>query len=95
MIGVRSWLVPWTSRAGTIDFSPALAALVSPVQNSIFHTTATWAGRRAGPPVSLSLILPSLQNLAIPKMLRFPFQPLGYERSNICKKTSLFNGVGK
>jgi hypothetical protein len=37
-IGVPSWLVCWTRRAGTIDFYPALAALVSPVQNIIFLT---------------------------------------------------------
>jgi hypothetical protein len=30
------WLVRWTCRAGTIDFCPAWAALVSPVQNIIF-----------------------------------------------------------
>ncbi len=54
--------------ADTIDFCPALAALVSPVQNIIFLTThfftllvpcahaATWAGSRAGSPVSWSLV---------------------------------------
>ncbi len=36
MIGVHPWLVRWTRRAGTIDFCPALAAQVSPVQNIIF-----------------------------------------------------------
>jgi hypothetical protein len=57
--GVLPWLVCWTRRSGTIDFCLALAALVSPVQNIIFLTahffTATWAGRRAGSPVSVSL----------------------------------------
>ncbi len=48
-----------------IDFCPALAALVSPVQilfsqQYIFHFISlhrheTWAGRRAGSPVSVSL----------------------------------------
>jgi hypothetical protein len=38
MKGVLPWLVPWASRVGTIDFCPALAAQVSPVQNSIFLT---------------------------------------------------------
>jgi hypothetical protein len=50
----------------TIDYCPALAALVSPVQNIIFFNAhifslyyspdrpATWAGRRAGSPVSVS-----------------------------------------
>jgi hypothetical protein len=49
-------------RAGTIDFCPALAALVGPVQNIIFlpyticiicpHHPASWAGSHAGSPVS-------------------------------------------
>ncbi len=30
---VIPWLVRWARRAGTSDFYPALAALVSPVQN--------------------------------------------------------------
>ncbi len=38
MIGVLPWLIRWARRAGTIDFSPALAALISPVQNIIFLT---------------------------------------------------------
>jgi hypothetical protein len=59
--GVLSWLNHWTRRAGT---RPALAALVSIVKNIIFLTVhlftlfvhlATWAGRRAGSPVSGSL----------------------------------------
>jgi hypothetical protein len=33
------WLVRWTRRAGTIDFCPALAALVSQVENIIFLIT--------------------------------------------------------
>ncbi len=66
MIGVLPWLVGWTRRAGTKDFCPALAALVSQIQNIIFHTAnfftilvpiahATWAGGRAGSPVCVSL----------------------------------------
>jgi len=39
MIGVLPWLVGWTRRAGTKDFCPALAALVSQIQNIIFHRT--------------------------------------------------------
>ncbi len=35
IIGVLPWLV---HRAGTMDFCPALAALVSPVQNIIILT---------------------------------------------------------
>ncbi len=66
--GVLPWLVHLACRAGTIDFCPALAALGSPVQNIIFLTThfftllvpsahaATWAGSRAGSPVSWSLV---------------------------------------
>jgi hypothetical protein len=53
------------SPADTVDFSTALAVLVSPVQNIVFspytfhyispHRSATLAGRRAGSPVSVSL----------------------------------------
>jgi hypothetical protein len=32
MTGVLPWLIRWARRASTIDFYPALAALVSPVQ---------------------------------------------------------------
>ena len=50
-------------RAGTRDFCSALAALICPVQNICFLTAhffnsfvpiapASWAGSRAGPPVS-------------------------------------------
>ncbi len=38
MKGVPPWLVFWTRRASSLDFSPALAVLVSPVQNVIFLT---------------------------------------------------------
>jgi hypothetical protein len=33
MKGILSWLVRWALHASTEDFYPALAALVSPVQN--------------------------------------------------------------
>jgi hypothetical protein len=36
MKGVLPWLVRWAGHAGTSDFSPALAALVGPVQNIYF-----------------------------------------------------------
>ncbi len=36
MEGVLPWLAHWASRAGTRYFCPALAALVSPVQNIFF-----------------------------------------------------------
>ncbi len=36
MKGVLPWLVPWALCAGTRDVYPALAALVSPVQNMFF-----------------------------------------------------------
>ncbi len=63
MKGVLSWLAHWACRAGTRDFGSALAALVGPVQNifsspytiSIMfvpHRPASWAGSRAGSPVS-------------------------------------------
>jgi hypothetical protein len=65
MKGVLPWLVCWACRAGTKDFYPTLAALVSPAQNLFLffcpHRPATWAGSRAGPPVSECVSpLPSL-----------------------------------
>jgi hypothetical protein len=44
MKGVLPWLVRWARRAGIriIDFCPALAALVSPVQN-IFRSPHTFS----------------------------------------------------
>jgi hypothetical protein len=36
--GILSWFVRWAPCAGKIDFCPALAALVSPVQTIIFFT---------------------------------------------------------
>jgi hypothetical protein len=38
MKGVLHWLVCWALQEGTKDFCPAVAALVSPVQNSFFLT---------------------------------------------------------
>jgi hypothetical protein len=38
MNGVIPWLVRWARRAGTIEFYPASAALVSPVQNIFFSS---------------------------------------------------------
>jgi hypothetical protein len=38
MKGVLPWLVRWAHRAGTRDFYPALAGLVSPVKNIYFVT---------------------------------------------------------
>ena len=64
MNGVLSWLVRWAGPAGTRlkGYCSDLAALVGPVQNIFFHTTlfqflcphrpASWAGSRAGPPIS-------------------------------------------
>jgi hypothetical protein len=64
MKGILSRLVSWAPRAGTGDFYPALAALVSSEQKNVFltidnfnlcvptHRPATSAGSRAGPPVS-------------------------------------------
>jgi hypothetical protein len=62
-ISVLPWLVRGACRAGTIDFCPVLAALVGPVQKHFFphcilfqficpHCPESWAGSRAGPPVS-------------------------------------------
>jgi hypothetical protein len=69
--GVLPWLVRWALRGGTRDFCPALAALVSPVQNITFliahfftflvpiaQQPGQWAGSRAGSPVSVSLFAP-------------------------------------
>ncbi len=52
MKGVLPWLVRWARHARTRDFCPALAALVSPVQN-VFqfmctHRPETWAGVMQG-----------------------------------------------
>ncbi len=60
---VLPWLVRWAPCAGTKDFCPALVDVVAPVQNMFFLTVhyfssfvpiapASWAGRRAGSPVS-------------------------------------------
>jgi len=38
MKGVLPWLVLWARRVGTIDFCPAMAAQVSPEENSTFLT---------------------------------------------------------
>ncbi len=45
MKGVLPWLVRWTRYVSTRNFYPALAVLVCP-------RPATWAGSRAGLPVS-------------------------------------------
>jgi hypothetical protein len=63
--GVLSWLARWY---GTMDFCPALAALVTQEQNiislsgkfvtllvSFAQQPGHWAGSRAGSPVSVSL----------------------------------------
>ncbi len=56
------WLIPWARRASTMDFCPVqhstkyyfphrtLFHFISP------HRPATWAGSRAGSPVSVSLV---------------------------------------
>jgi hypothetical protein len=60
---VLPWLVRWARHACTRDFCPALTALVDPIQNNfsplrtlfqiIFsHRLSSWAGSRAGSPVS-------------------------------------------
>jgi hypothetical protein len=67
MKGILPWLIPCARRAGTRDYYPVLAALVSVVQNIFFltvhyfnlcvcpHRPTTWADSRAGPPVSVCL----------------------------------------
>ncbi len=66
--GILPWLVRWACHVGTRDFYFALGALVSPVQNifsspyTIFqilcpNRPASWAGSRAGSPVSLYVSL--------------------------------------
>jgi hypothetical protein len=37
MKGILPWLVRWACRAGKKDFYSALAALVGPVQRTLFH----------------------------------------------------------
>ncbi len=67
MKGFLPWLVRWALLAGSIDFCPALVALVSPDQNIIFprptlfpfvspHRSAIWAGSRTESSVSVSLV---------------------------------------
>ncbi len=46
MEGVLPWLAHWASRAGTRYFCPALAALVSPVQNIFFSRPYTISSYR-------------------------------------------------
>jgi hypothetical protein len=63
---VLPWLVRWARRAGTIDFSPALPHRT--FFHFIFpHRPATWAGRRAGSPISVSLV--SLSKMKNPVLL--------------------------
>jgi hypothetical protein len=78
MKGILPWLVPWAHHAGTVQeiFYPALDALVSSVQKcfpqrTLFqficaHRPGTWAGSRAGPPVSecVSTVLTGSGNLS-------------------------------
>ncbi len=78
MRDVLPWLDSWARRVGTIDFCPALAALVSPVQNIIFltahffmhficpHHPQPGQGSRAGSPVSVSLLYTHTQDNALP-----------------------------
>jgi|688.fasta_scaffold709474_1 hypothetical protein len=68
MKGALPWSVRYARRAGTIDFCPTLAALVSQVRIQILfpcrtlfhfispHRPATWASSLAGSPVSVSLV---------------------------------------
>jgi hypothetical protein len=75
-VGVLPYLVRWARHAGTIDFCPALAALVSPVQHIIFLTAhfftllVTWAGSRAGSPVSVSLVIFGIKSSSVKKQRR-------------------------
>jgi hypothetical protein len=60
IIGVLPWLVRWTCRAGTIDFVLPWLLYSQPSTKYYFHffslhRSATWADRRAGSPVSVSL----------------------------------------
>ncbi len=67
MRGVLPWLVRLACRAGTIEFYPAFLAALVPPKSTILHfphrtlfhfyksrRPATWAGSRAGSPVSVS-----------------------------------------
>jgi hypothetical protein len=76
MKGILPWLVPWARRAGTRDFYPDFAALVSPVQNifpnhALFqfmcpHHKQPSQDSRAGPPVSKCLSPLGTQNKKFP-----------------------------
>jgi hypothetical protein len=82
------WLVRWACRAGTRDFCSALDALVGPVKNIFFltmhyfnlfcpHRPASWAGSRAGSPVSyyVSLYLTVVAELRRPTYRATHFLP--------------------
>jgi hypothetical protein len=77
MKGVLPWLVRWACRAGTRDFCPALAALVSPIQNiftvlcfNSFVPIAQQAGQAAVlGRLSLSLCLLSGRGVSVSKCL--------------------------
>ncbi len=58
MKGVFPWLVSWALCAGTRDFYPALAALVSPVQN-IFSSLDTIS-------INLSSIVQQARQVVVP-----------------------------
>ncbi len=83
---VLSWLVLWACRAGTRDFYPALAALVSPLQNVFFSSPYSISiyvstspsnldSSRAGPPVtecrSLSLTGEQMNSLSISSKIAY------------------------
>jgi hypothetical protein len=89
MKGAFSWLVHWARCACTRDLCPALAALVSPLQNIIFplrtlfnficpHRPASWAGSRAGSPVSyVSLVFTYFCTLLIESSVKDSDRDLG------------------
>ncbi len=100
------WLVCWARRVGTIDFCPALAALVSPEQNcypyhTLFHfisphRPAKWAGSRAGSPVSVLLVSLSQSSCVSPVGLTDGRGGRGWVRSQIIRRReSLWSSLNR
>jgi hypothetical protein len=81
-------LVVWVCRVGTRDFCPALAALVSPVQNMFFftvhflnfwcpHRPTCWADSRAGSPVSYYVSLVATVGFLIQQFVSYTLLYMG------------------
>jgi hypothetical protein len=77
-VGVPPWLVRWARRAGTIVFCPCPAQckilFSSPHTFSLYYIVPiaqqTWAGSRAGSPVSVSLVIFGITSSSVKKQRR-------------------------